>query len=158
MFGILQCKTSSATHQAFSQFYRPRGSYPGGQRPHARKVPSTRKVLQPAERNKVNRTVINLIAVAERSERGYVDVPPGSVNDEIESELAELGYAVSFSDRLWLGGFRIYSPESIQAGNYRPHVPPSIFTCASSQSARVPDARDFDLNTVLDERGERPSN
>src|ERR1017187_1734226 len=108
-------------------------------------------------KEKMNRTVINLIAAAERSERGYVDVPPGSVNDEIESELAALGYAVSLSDRLWLGGFRIYSPESIQAGNYRPHIPPSIFTCASSQFARVPDARDFDLDTILEERGELPS-
>ena len=101
----------------------------------------------------MNRKVINLIAVAERSERGYADVPPGSVDDEIEIDLATLGYAVSLSDRLWLGGFRIYSPESIQAGNYRPHVPPSIFTCASIQSARVPDARDFDLDAVLDLRG-----
>jgi hypothetical protein len=87
----------------------------------------------------MNRSTVNLIAVTERSERGYVDVHPGSVNDEIEMELAALGYAVSFSDRLWLGGFRIYSPESIQAGNYMLHVPPSIFTCAESQSAHVPD-------------------
>ena len=101
---------------------------------------------------------INLIAVTERSECGYADVPPGSVNDEIERELATLGYAVSLSDRLWLGGFRIYSPESIQAGNYLLHVPPSIFTCASSQFAHVPDARDFDVNAVLEERGELPSN
>ena len=106
----------------------------------------------------MNRSVRDLIAAAERTELGYVDVPPGSINDEIESELAVYGYAVAFSDRLWIGGYRVHSPESVQSGNYRPHVPPSIFTCASSQSARVPDARDFDLNTVLDERGERPSN
>jgi hypothetical protein len=106
----------------------------------------------------MNRSVVNLIAVAERGERGYADVPPGSVNDETESELAGFGYAVSFSDRLWLGGFRIYSPDSIQAGNYMPHVPPSIFTCMASQFAHVPDARDFDLNAVLEERGELPSN
>jgi|ERR1035438_158547 hypothetical protein len=106
----------------------------------------------------MKRSIINLIAVAERSERGYADVPPGSVNDEIEMDLAALGYAVSPSDRLWLGGFRIYSPESIQAGNYLLHVPPSIFTCAASQFAHVPDARDFDLNAVLEERGELPSN
>ena len=106
----------------------------------------------------MNRSTVNLIAVTERSERGYADVPPGSVNDEIERELAALGYAVSLSDRLWLGGFRIYSPESIQAGNYSPHVPPSIFTSASSQGARVPDARDFDLNAVLEVRGELPTN
>jgi hypothetical protein len=103
-------------------------------------------------------STINLIAVTERSERGYADVPPGSVNDEIEAELASLGYAVSVSDRLWLGGFRIYSPESIQAGNYMPHVPPSIFTCAASQSALVPEACDFDLNAVLEERGEIAAN
>jgi hypothetical protein len=106
----------------------------------------------------MKRAVIDLIAVTERSDRGYADVPPGSVNDEIESELAAFGYAVSISDRLWLGGFRIYSPESIQAGNYRPHIAPSIFTCASSQFARVPDARDFDLDAVLEERGELRSN
>jgi hypothetical protein len=106
----------------------------------------------------MNRSVINLIAVAERSERGYADVPPGSINDEIECELAAYGYAVALSDRLWVGGYRIHSPESIQFGNYRPYVPPSIFTCASSRSAHVPDARDFDLEAVLEVRGEIPSN
>ena len=104
------------------------------------------------------RAVANLIAAVERSDRGYADVPPGSINDEIESHLAALGYAVSLSDRLWLGGFRVYSPESIQAGNYMLHVPPSIFTCGGSQSARVPDARDFDLEALLEARGEIPSN
>jgi hypothetical protein len=106
----------------------------------------------------MKRNVIDLIAAAEHGERGYADIPPGSVNDEIESELATLGYAVSLNDRLWLGGFRIYSPESIQAGNYMPHVPPSIFTCASSQFARVPEALNFDLDAVLEQRGELPSN
>jgi hypothetical protein len=106
----------------------------------------------------MNRSVVNLIAAAERSERGYADVPPGSINDEIESELAAYGYAVALSDRLWIGGYRIHSPESIQAGNYRPHVPPSNFTCIASQSAHVPDARDFDLEAVLEERGGLPSN
>ena len=106
----------------------------------------------------MKRSTLNLIAVTERSERGYADVPPGSVNDEIEMELAALGYAVSLSDRLWLGGFRIYSPESIQAGNYMLHVPASFFSCAGSQSAHVPDDRDFDLTAVLEERGVLPSN
>jgi hypothetical protein len=105
----------------------------------------------------MNCSTVNLIAVTECSECGYADVPPGSVNEETETELASLGYAVSLSDRLWLGGFRIYSPESIQAGNYRLHVPPSIFTCAGSQSAHVPDNPDFDLNAVLEERGVLPS-
>ena len=50
----------------------------------------------------MKRSVINLIAVAER--RGYADVPPGSIDDQIESELAAWGYGVSTSDRLWLGG------------------------------------------------------
>ena len=99
-------------------------------------------------------STINLIAVTERSKCGYADVPPGSINDEIEAELASLGYAVSLSDRLWLGGARIYSPESIRAGSYMLHVPPSIFTCAGSQFAHVPDARDFDLEAVLEMRGE----
>jgi len=106
----------------------------------------------------MKRSTVNLIAVTERSQRGYVDVPPGSVNDEIERELAALGYAVSCSDRLWLGGFRIYSPESIQAGNYMLHVPPSIFTCAESRSAHVPDDLNFDLEALLEERGELASN
>ena len=106
----------------------------------------------------MKRSTVNLIAVTERSERGYADVPPGSVNEEIERELAALGYAVSQSDGLWLGGLRIYSPESIQAGNYMLHVPPSIFTSVGSQSARVPDNQDFDLEAVLAERGELPSN
>jgi hypothetical protein len=52
----------------------------------------------------MNRSVVNLIAAAERNERGYADVPPGSINDEIESELALFGYAVALSDRLWIGG------------------------------------------------------
>jgi hypothetical protein len=104
----------------------------------------------------MNRSVKNLIAVAEQ--RGYADVPPGSINDEIESELAAWGYAVSLSDRLWLGGYRVYSPESIHAGNYRLHVPPSIFTCASSRFAHVPDAHDFEVEAVLEERGEILSN
>jgi hypothetical protein len=106
----------------------------------------------------MNRRVINLIAVVERSEHGYADVPPGSINEEIESELAAFGYAVSRSDRLWIGGYRVHSPESILFGNYRPYVPPSIFTCAPDRSARVPDARDFDLEAVLEVRGELPTN
>ena len=106
----------------------------------------------------MKRSTINLIAAAERSKCGYADVPPGSITDEIESELAAWGYAVSGSDRLWLGGFRIYSPESIEAGNYMLHVPPSIFTCASSRFAHVPDARDFDVEAILEARGEPRSN
>lgn len=106
----------------------------------------------------MTRLVINLIAAAERSERGYADVPPGSVNDNIESELAAFGYAVAMSDHLWIGGYRVHTPESVQAGNYRPHVPPSIFTCASPRFAHVPDARDFNVEAVLEERGElRPN-
>ena len=111
-----------------------------------------------SERSEMNRSVINLIAAAERSERGYVDVPPGSINGQIESELAVFGYAVAFSDRLWIGGYRVHTSESIKFGNYRLHVPPSIFTCASSQSAHVPDARDFDLEAVLEVRGEISAN
>lgn len=106
----------------------------------------------------MNRPIINLIAAVERSEYGYADVPPGSVNDGIESELAAYGYAVARSDRLWLGGYRVHSPESIRFGNYRPYVPPSNFTCIAPRSAHVPDARDFDLEAVLEERGEIPSN
>lgn len=106
----------------------------------------------------MHHAVFNLIAVVERSEHGYADVPPGSINDELESDLAAYGYAVARSDRLWLGGFRVHSPESILFGNYRPYVPPSNFTCIASRSARVPDARDFDLEAVLKERGELPSN
>lgn len=106
----------------------------------------------------MNRAVINLIAAAERSERGFADVPPGSIDEDIESELAAFGYAVARSDRLWLGGYRVHTPESVQAGNYRPHVPPSIFTCASSRFAHVPDARDFNVEVILAERGELRSN
>ena len=106
----------------------------------------------------MNRSVVNLIAVSERSMRGYSDVPPGSIDDEIEMELAALGYAVALSDHLWTGGYRVHTPESVLAGNYRPHVPPSIFTCTASQFAHVPDARDFDLEGVLEERGELRSN
>ena len=106
----------------------------------------------------MRRKTIDLIAVAERSERGYADVPPGSINDEIESELALHGYGISVSDRLWLGGYRIYTPESIAAGNYMPHVPCSIFTCAASRYAHVPEAHDFDLETVLAQRGELRTN
>lgn len=102
----------------------------------------------------MNCSVINLIAAAERSERGYADVPPGSINDEIESELAVFGYAVALSDRMWIGGYRVHTPESVQAGNYRLHVPQSTRTCVASQLARVPEARDFDLEAVLEERGE----
>jgi hypothetical protein len=105
----------------------------------------------------LNRKIANLIAAVERHE-GWVDVPPGSIDDEIECELAVHGYAVARSDRLWLGGYRIHSPESILAGNYRPHVPQSIFTCALSKFAHVPDARDFDVDAVLEMRGEIPSN
>jgi hypothetical protein len=113
--------------------------------------------LRPAERYNLNRKVIDLIAVVERHD-GFADVPPDAIDDEIECELAVYGYAVAQSDRLWLGGYRIYSPESILAGNYRPHVPPSIFTCASSQFTHVPDARDFDVEAVLEMRGEIPTN
>ena len=107
---------------------------------------------------KMTRSAINLIAVAERSEHGYADVPPGSITEEIESELAEWGYAIANSDRLWIGGYRVHSPESIRFGYYRPYVSPTIFTCVASRLARVPDAGDFDLEAVLEERGELPSN
>lgn len=106
----------------------------------------------------MHRAVVNVIAAVERSDRGFADVPPGSINDEIESQLAEFGYAVALSDRLWIGGYRVHSPESLRAGSYRPHVPPSNFTCIASRSAHVPDARDFDLEAVLEERGESLSN
>lgn len=102
----------------------------------------------------MNRAVVNLIAVAERSEKGFSDLPPGSVDEDIEMELAQFGYAIARSDRLWIGGYRIYTPESIQAGNYRPYVPTSIFTCAASRYARVPDAREFNVEAILQERGE----
>lgn len=82
----------------------------------------------------MTRLVINLIAAAERSERGYVDVPPGSVNDNIESELAAFGYAVAMSDHLWIGGYRVHTPESVQAGNYRPHVPSPAHRLGSHMS------------------------
>ena len=125
----------------------------------ARAVPSSNFAgRKPAERYEMNRSVINLIAVAERSEHGYADVPPGSINEQIESELAAFGYAVALSDRLWIGGYRVHTPESIQFGNYRPYVSPSIFTCASSRLAYVTDARDFDLEAILEVRGELPSN
>ena len=55
---------------------------------------------------------------------------------------------------LWLGGFRIYSPEAIQAENYMMHVLPANFTCAASDVAWVPKAQDFDLDAVLKGRGE----
>jgi len=106
----------------------------------------------------MHHAVVNLIAAVERSDRGYADVPPDSINDEIESQLAVYGYALALSDQLYLGGYRLHSPESVRAGNYRPHVPPSNFTCIASRSAHVPDARDFDLEAVLEERGEIPSN
>ncbi len=110
----------------------------------------------------MNRAVRNLIAVAERNcdyrARGYVDLPPGSITYEIESELALWGYAVALSDRLWVGGYRLHSPESVRAGNYRLHVPPSIFTRASSGFAHIPDAGDLDIEAILEERGEIPSN
>jgi hypothetical protein len=103
--------------------------------------------------------VINIIAAAERTNReGYADLPPGSINDEIESELAMYGYAIGRSDRLWAGGFRIYGPESIAAGNYRFYVPRSVFTCEASKGAHVPDAPDFDFEAVLELRGELRSN
>jgi hypothetical protein len=106
----------------------------------------------------MDQSVVKIIAVAERSKKGFADVPPGSVDDEIEMELARFGYAVARSDRLWVGGYRIHTPESVHAGNYRMYVPPSIFTCASARFAFVPDAFDFNLDAVLEERGELRSN
>jgi hypothetical protein len=106
----------------------------------------------------MHRSVINLIAVAERSVHGYADVLPGSINDQIESELAAFGYAVALSDRLLIGGYRVHTPESILFGNYRPYVPASTFTCVASWLARVPDAHDFDLEALLKVRGELPAN
>ena len=102
----------------------------------------------------MDKSVPRLIAAAERSHKGYADIPPGSVTDEIEIELAGFGYAIARSDRLWVGGYRIHSPESVRAGNYRLYVPPSIFTCASPQFAFVSDACDFNLDAILEERGE----
>jgi len=105
----------------------------------------------------MRRAIIDLIAIAERS-KGFSDLPPGSITDEIESELAEYGYAIGRSDRLWLGGYRIYSPESIAAGNYMPYTPRSIFTCAKSDHAHVPDAGDINVEAILVDRGELPAN
>jgi len=102
----------------------------------------------------MKQSVVNLIALAERSKKGFADVGPDSVSDEIEAELAGFGYAIARSDRLWVGGYRIHTPESVRAGNYRPYVPPSVFTCASPQFAFVPDAFDFNLDAILEERGE----
>ena len=102
----------------------------------------------------MNRSIVNLIAVAERSKEGFADVPPGSVNDQIETELAAYGYAVARSDRLWIGGYRIHTPESVKAGNYRPYVSSSIFTCAASWSAHVPDAHGFDVEAIINDRGD----
>lgn len=79
---------------------------------------------------------------------------PGSITDEVESELAEFGYAVSLSDRLWMGGYRIYTPEALQVGNYTPQVARSVYTCAASRYAHVPDAGDFSFEAVLAQRGE----
>ena len=47
---------------------------------------------------KLNRKAINLIAAAERND-GYADVPPGTIDDEIECELALYGYAVAHRNR-----------------------------------------------------------
>jgi hypothetical protein len=105
----------------------------------------------------VNRKIANLIAAVERHD-GWADVPPGSIDDETECTLAMYGYAVARSDRLWVGGYRVHSPESVQAGNYIPHVPQTIFTCALSKFAHVPDAPDFNVEAVLEMRGEIQSN
>jgi hypothetical protein len=102
----------------------------------------------------MRRKTVRLIAAAELSQRGYADLPPGTLDDETEGELAVYGYAISLSDRLWLGGYRIYTPESITAGNYMPHVPCSIFTCADSRYTHMPEAPDFDFEAVLAQRGE----
>lgn len=144
--------------QTCSALSRSERSVPGPT-PKERSAPkrSLRSPVKPGRKEQMNRKVINLIAAAERND-GYADVPPSSIDDEIECELAIYGYAVAYSDRLWLGGYRVHSPESIQAGNYNSHVPPSIFTCASSKFAHVPDARDFDVEAVLEMRGEIRSN
>lgn len=106
----------------------------------------------------MRRSVANLIALVERSEKGFSDTPPGCIDEETERELAEYGYAVGLSDAMWFGGYRIYGPESIAAGNYRPHVSPSIFTCADAGHAYIPDARDFDFEAILKERGKVRTN
>ena len=100
----------------------------------------------------MRRSVLNIIAVVERRD-GYADVPANCVDEEIEIELAEYGYAVGLSDAMWFGGYRIYGPESIAAGNYRLHVTPSVFTCADARYAHVPDAGDFDFGAVMKIRG-----
>lgn len=100
----------------------------------------------------MRRQVVSLIAIVERE--GYADVPSSCIDDETEIELAQLGYAIGLSDARWLGGYRIYGPESIQAGNYRLYVPPTALSCAEPRYAQVPDARDFDLEAVLRLRGE----
>jgi len=41
----------------------------------------------------MHRAAVNLIAAVERSDRGFADVPPDSINDELESDLAVWGYA-----------------------------------------------------------------
>lgn len=106
----------------------------------------------------MRRLILNIIAVVEGRDEGYADFPVGCLDEGAESELACFGYAIGFSEARWLGGYRIYAPESIAAGNYRPYVPPSVFTCADSRNARIPEARDFDFEAVLRERGIIPTN
>ena len=152
---FLPSSNSTPIQAALTPLHRTQTSFPEdlSDVPNVSRVPGR----SPAERNELNRKVIDLIAAAERHD-GYADLPPGSIDDEIECELAVYGYAVANSDRLWLGVYRVHSPESILAGNYRPHVTPSIFICASSKFARVLDARDFNLEAVLEVRGVIRSN
>jgi len=76
----------------------------------------------------MHRAVLNLIAVAD----GAITATPTcrlAPSTTKSKATAAYGYAVARSDRLWIGGYRIHSPESILFGNYRPYVPPSNFTC-----------------------------
>jgi hypothetical protein len=106
----------------------------------------------------MRRSVLSIIAVVESRDKGYADFPASCLDEETEGELAEFGYAIGLSDAMWFGGYRVYGPESIAAGNYRPHVPPSALTCADLRCARVPDAGDFDFESVLKVRGIIPTN
>ena len=51
--------------------------------PGTENLPRDRKEIRGKERMK--RAVTALIATVERSEYGYADVPPGSINDEMRS-------------------------------------------------------------------------
>lgn len=93
----------------------------------------------------MNEEAISIMVIAYMDSDGYTDVPPPLITPEIEQTLLTHGFAVGKSDRLWIDGWRVYSPRAVRAGLYQSYIPPSNFTCVASPEVRIPSIEEIEV-------------